>query len=73
MAARDCNWEYGVPGKVLQTDLVPDWNAAEVTTGVSVTRIRPSPLYAYWTLCVFFEAETIPRKILPCNTRCAVC
>jgi len=29
--------EYGVPDKVLQTDLVPDWSAAEVTTGVSVS------------------------------------
>ena len=28
--------EYGVPNKVLQADLVPDWSAAEVTTGVSV-------------------------------------
>jgi len=35
-----CQSEYGVPDKVLQTDLVPDWNAAEVRTGVSVLNVR---------------------------------
>jgi len=39
MAARMCRNEYGVPDKILQTDLVPDWSAAEVTTGVSVLSV----------------------------------
>ena len=36
-----CKNEYGLPDKVLQTDLVPDWSAAEVTTGVSVLSVYP--------------------------------
>ena len=40
MASRRCRSEYGIPDKVLQADLVPDWSAAEVTTGVSVPNDR---------------------------------
>jgi len=39
MAAIAVNGEYGIPDKVLQTDLVPDWSAAEVKTGVSVQNV----------------------------------
>jgi len=39
MASRLRKDEYGIPDKVLQTDLVPDWSAAEVTTGVSFSSV----------------------------------
>lgn len=35
-----CRNEYGVPDKVLQTDLVPDWSAAEVTTGTTIMAVE---------------------------------
>jgi len=37
MASMMCKSDYGIPDKVLQTDLVPDWSAGEVSTGVSVS------------------------------------
>lgn len=40
MAARMCKNEYGLPDKVLQTDLVPDWSAAEVTTGTTIMAVE---------------------------------
>lgn len=36
MATRVSLSECGVPDKVLQTDLVPDWSAGEIKTGVSM-------------------------------------
>jgi len=54
MAGRVGKYENGIPDKVLQKDLVPDWSAAEVTTGVSILSIRLIVLnYVLSLLCSF--------------------
>ena len=54
MASMIFKSEYGIPDRVLQTDLVPDWSAGEVSTGVSVSVDRRMILCVYY--CVVNKA-----------------
>ena len=68
MAAGMFHSDYGVPHRVLQTDLVPDWSAAEVTTGVSILSALLCSL-GVWIHCFNRHSQSV--QILLCNARYA--
>jgi len=67
MAARLYQIEYGVPDKVLQKDLVPDWSAAELTTGASIQHFCSDIISSFMALVRSLLIVSANVPILPSN------